>query len=179
MEIQNSTLDDISAVVGFSAALRLCAWFGDAGNLYVPAKAEPGQLLVKLIGLSAATHLSAEWGQQHVAVPRLRGYEDDVRRRRVERCIARGFSCRDVAGLERISERRVQQICRELEAMGLMEAKAVQEKTPAKTPEQIWPAKSVRQKAGGKNGGEKAGVKRGGQKHQRPIDCNKKPAGSG
>ena len=124
MQLQNSTLDDLAVVVGFTAALRLSAWFGDAGNLYVPGEAAEGQLLVKLIGMSAAARMSAEWGLQHVAVPRLRGYEDDVRKRRVARCIERGFGFREIAGMERVSERRVQQICEELIGLGLLQEKS-------------------------------------------------------
>ena len=45
MQMQNTTLDDVSAVIGFSATLRLSAWFGDGGNVYVPAAAEVDEVL--------------------------------------------------------------------------------------------------------------------------------------
>ena len=121
MALRNSTLDDISAVVGFTTTLRLAAWFGDDGNnLYIPDRAEEGQQLVKLIGLSAAQRLSDEWGSQHLSVPRLAAYEDDSRRRLICRLVGKGCSTREVSHLVRMSERRVQQICRELEVAGLM-----------------------------------------------------------
>ena len=120
MELKNSTLDDLAAVIGFTATIRLSAWFGDQGNLYVPASAEDGQLLVRLIGLSAAKKLSEEWGQQHISVPRLTGYEDDMRKRFIGFMLARGCSTREISSLARVGERRVQQVCRELEAAGLI-----------------------------------------------------------
>lgn len=120
MELQNTTLDDIAAVIGFSATLRLVAWFGDGGNLYVPQTAGEDHLLARLIGVASARRLCEAWPGEHLAVPRLRDHEDDVRKRTVARLIEKDFSTREIAGMERISERRVQQICRELEAAGLI-----------------------------------------------------------
>lgn len=121
MEIHKTTLEDISAVIGFTATLRLSAWFGDGtSNCYVPLVAEDGQLIERLIGLPAATALSREWGGEHLAVPRLRDYEDDMRKKAIGRMLEKGFGSREIAAHLRISERRVQQICRELEVAGLI-----------------------------------------------------------
>lgn len=121
MELRNTTLDDISSVIGFSATLRLVAWFGDGGNLYVPIVAEEGHLLARLLGLSSAKRLCEAWPGEHLAVPRLRDHEDDLRKRFVARMIEKGFGTREIAGMQRISERRVQQILRELELAGLVQ----------------------------------------------------------
>lgn len=121
MEIRNTTLDDVAAVIGFSATLRLSAWFGDGGNLYVPEHVSEGQVLARLIGMSAAERLSKEWGGEHLALPRLRAYEDDLRRRMVGRMLEQRFSSREIAVHMRMSERRVQQIARELESAGLID----------------------------------------------------------
>ena len=58
LDIKNTTLDDVAAVIGFSATLRLSAWLGDSHPVYIPAVAEAGQLLTRLIGLSATAALS-------------------------------------------------------------------------------------------------------------------------
>jgi hypothetical protein len=121
MELKATTLDDIAAVVGFSAALRLSAWYGDLGNVWVPREVDEGQLLPKLIGLSAAKRLSKEWGGEWLSIPRLSAYEDDVKRRTIKRMLERGFGAREVSDYVRLSERRVHQICRELEVIGLLE----------------------------------------------------------
>lgn len=135
MDIRNTTLDDVAAVIGFSATLRLAAWFGDGGNLYVPETVTEQQVLSRLIGFSAARLLSQQWGGEHLALPRLRAYEDDVLRRMVGRMLEKNFSSREVAVHMRISERRVQQIARELEQAGLIDVvlpKKAEKKTPEK-----------------------------------------------
>lgn len=135
MDLQNTTLDDVSAVVGFSATLRLVAWFGAGGNVYVPDTATDGQLLVRLIGLSAATKLSTEWGHQHISLPKLSAYETDVRRRRVGRLYEAGMSFGEIAWHMRISERRAQQICQELQIAHLIHGgKTAAEKSLKKRP---------------------------------------------
>lgn len=120
MEIQNSTLDDLAAVIGFTATLRLSAWFGEEGNMYVPQKAEEGQLLVALLGLTTAQRLSDEWPGEHIAVPRPRQYDIDLRRKQVARLLEKGFSTRQVAHWLECSERRVQQTMREMEVTGIL-----------------------------------------------------------
>ena len=120
MEPRNTTLDDIAAVIGFTATVRLAAWYGNGNNLYVPDAVEDGQVLVRLLGRSAAERLSSEFGREWLAVPRITTYEEDVRRQRIGAMLEKGFSTREVSRHERISERRVQQLCRELEQAGLI-----------------------------------------------------------
>lgn len=144
MELKNTTLDDIAAVIGFSATLRLVAWFGDGGNLYVPLTAEEGSRLVRLLGISAARQLCLNWPGEHLAIPRLRDHEDDLRKRFVARMIEKGFGTREIASMQRMSERRVQQILRELEVAGLVQVagparrKAVVEKPEENALQKNW-----------------------------------------
>ena len=121
MNLQNTTLDDVSAVIGFSATLRLAAWYGGrTQNLYVPQEAVEGQVLVLLLGMDNAQRLSREWGGQMLAIPGIEAYEDMQRKRHVGRMFEKGFGTREIASQMRLSERRVQQICRELEVAGLI-----------------------------------------------------------
>lgn len=120
MSLRNNTLDDIAAVIGFSATLRLSAWYGDGGNLYIPANVDEDSLLTRLLGISAAKALSKEWGGEHLAIPRLTNYEEDARKKMICRMLEKGFGTREVSSYMRVSERRVQQICRELEVEGLL-----------------------------------------------------------
>ena len=132
MELQNSTLDDIAAVVGFSATLRISAWFGELGNMYIPQKAEEGQLLVALLGLKTAQRLSDEWPGEHIAVPRPKQYTTDLRRKQVSMLLEKGFSTRQVAHWLGCSERRVQQMMREMELAGVLPVQGpAQEDAPA------------------------------------------------
>lgn len=120
MELRNTTLDDIAAVIGFSATLRLAAWYGDGVNCYVPEDPDDACQLSKLIGLSSAKKLSEEWGGEHLSIPRLRNYEVDEKRRTIARMLEKGFGTREISSLMRMTERRVQQICREMEVAGLI-----------------------------------------------------------
>lgn len=158
MDIQNTTLDDIAAVIGFSATLRLSAWFGNGNNLYVPDTVEDGQVLVRLLGRSAAERLTEAFGREHLAVPRLAAYEEDVRRQRIGKLLEGGFSTRQISQFERISERRVQQICRELEVAGLItpvgpakvKATVALEKAPSASLQENWAPHRAGKKAGAK-----------------------------
>ena len=120
MELKNTTLDDLAAVIGFSAALRLSAWFGDCPPLHAPAVAEESQLLVRLIGLSAASQLSVTCGGQQIAVPQITQYENDVMKHRISRLHQMGFFSSKIVHDREISARRVQQILAELREANLL-----------------------------------------------------------
>lgn len=163
MDIQNTTLDDIAAVIGFSATLRLSAWFGNGNNLYVPDTVEDGQVLVRLLGRSVAERLTEAFGREHLAVPRLAAYEEDVRRQRIGKLLEGGFSTRQISQFERISERRVQQMCRELEVAGLItpvgpakvKAAVVLKKAPSASLQENWASHHAGKKPLGKSARKK------------------------
>lgn len=124
MALNNTTLDDICAVIGLSATVRLAAWFGGLARLYVPNTVNDGQLLVKLVGMPAAKRMTSEWGGIHICVPHLTAYEDELCRNMIGRMAETGFSTREIARHARMTARRVQQICRELEQAGLIKVGA-------------------------------------------------------
>lgn len=155
MEAKNTTLDDIAAEIGLTATLRISAWFGE-DRCHVPAVVEEGQLLVRLIGISAARKLTLAFPGELLAIPRLTQYEADVRNRQIGRWLMKGCTTREISNWLRMSERRVQQICREMEQAGLIEpvgpGKRAQEKPPEKAP-----AKSAQEKTHQKAGSKSAG----------------------
>ena len=120
MQIPNTTLDDICAVIGLNATVHLVVWFGDDNSLYVPEKVDDDHFLSRLIGLKNAVRLSAEWPSQIIHIPSFRAYEDLLKRKQIGRQFEMGFGSREIATQFRVTERRVQQICRELEANGLI-----------------------------------------------------------
>lgn len=139
MAVTNTTLDDISGVIGFSATLKIAAWFGDSGqNLYVPATPTEDSVLVKLIGENAAKRLADEWGGEFLAVPALTPYEIDSRKRFIAQMLDKGFGTRAISYNLRMSERRVQQICRELELQGLIAPVGPVEKSDDKKRSKVW-----------------------------------------
>lgn len=134
MTLKNTTLDDIAAVVGFSAALRLSAWYGEGSNVWIPVEVEEGQMLVRLLGISAAKRLSKEWPGEFLAIPRPQQYDSDVQRRQITELLTNSWTPRRIGHFLRLGERRVQQIIRELETAGIIAPIAPVEKTPAKMP---------------------------------------------
>lgn len=152
MDMRNTTLDDIAGVIGFTPTLRLSAWFGAGNNLYVPEIVEDGQVLVKLLGRKSAERMAEAFPCEYLSIPRLTVYEEDSRRLRVAMMLSSGQSTRQVASFERMSERRVQQLCRELETAGLIApiggpGKMPVEKSQGKTPSEKLVGKTPRKKA--------------------------------
>ena len=123
LAFKNTTLDDIATVVGFTQTLRLSAWFGGLGSLYVPLRIDDALLLKRLIGDSAAQKMVAEWGGEIIPVPRLSQYDDDLVLRRVGRLLEHGMSVREIASSLKMSRRRIQQIRYRLESCGIIKVK--------------------------------------------------------
>lgn len=121
MQRPNTTLDDIASVIGFSSTIDIAICFGDS-NLYIPQTAKEGQALVGLIGMSSAQRLSDEWGSQHLAIPSLSRYDERMKRWQISRMYERGFGKGEISTMLKISRRRVQQICQELKAGGVVQA---------------------------------------------------------
>lgn len=122
MEVRNTTLDDLASIIGFSATVRLAAWFGDS-NLYVPATIAEGQRIVSLIGEPAARRLSDEFGREHVHVPSLHGPLREQRNSEIFHRLVAGETIREISDAVGLTERRVSQIKAELERLNLMPKK--------------------------------------------------------
>lgn len=138
MSLKNTTLDDISALIGFSATIRLAAWYGDLHKCYIPKTVKDGHHLVALLGESSAKKLTQEWGGKHLSIPRLQQYEVWTQRQQIGELLQAGLPTQHISVHVRMSERRVQQICRELEVAGLIPpiapTKRGRPKLPEKTP---------------------------------------------
>lgn len=119
MEVRNTTLDDLSAIIGFTATLRLAAWYGDS-NLYVAATIADDQRLVALIGESAARRLSDEFGRQHIWVPGLHAAHREKRNYLIWTRLMAGAGSKAIAKETGLTERRVLQMRVQFERMGLL-----------------------------------------------------------
>lgn len=114
MERTNGVLEDICAEIGYTATTALVAWYGGA-NLYVPASVSPLHQIAKVIGIRPAERLSAAFGTETLFIP------DDVahERARRDRIIADmamlGMSTKEMRERTGITERRAQQIRKQLE----------------------------------------------------------------
>ncbi|UZZ64568.1 late transcriptional activator [Curvibacter phage PCA1] len=118
-DLKNSTLDDIAAVIGFSATVRIAAHYGGR-DLNIPKHVSELHPIAKLIGVSALNRLHAEWQGERVTVPTLTFAETEVRNARILAELQQGASIEQIAAVERITVRRVQQLRRDFEAAGLL-----------------------------------------------------------
>jgi hypothetical protein len=129
MQRKNSTADDISSVIGFTATTDLCAWFGGK-NLYVPLVATEDHPVARLIGYAAFKRLVAEFQGDHLAVPTISKGRQSESERFIAAMIAAGAESTEISDKTGLSYRRVQQIRVRIEASGLIE---LIQKPPAKS----------------------------------------------
>lgn len=118
-DLKNSTLDDIAAVIGFSATVRIAAHYGGR-DLNIPRHVSELHPIAKLIGVSALNRLHAEWQGERVTVPTLTFAEVEVRNARILSELQQGVSIEAIASVEGVTIRRVQQLRRGFEADGLL-----------------------------------------------------------
>ena len=115
-------MDDVCAIIGFSATVRLIAWHGGS-HIYVPGEATPGHPLVALMGESALRALVDEFGSQTLWIPAdvNGGAREAIQRKRtVARLIHRGHSSHQIAAETGLALRTVQRISRELRDANLV-----------------------------------------------------------
>lgn len=127
----NTTLDDIAAVVGFSAAVRLAAFYGGK-NIYVAAHASPGQVLPDLIGLPCASAMAREWGGETIAVPCLAGVYVQERAAKIAKLHSEGLKPTAIAEATGCGPRRVQQVVSELKSQGVIRPPGREKATAAR-----------------------------------------------
>jgi hypothetical protein len=115
---KNSTLEDLGAVLGIKATLRLSIWYGGK-NLYIPKQPLAYSKLVGLIGIEKAQLLCDEWPSQNLAIPTTAAYDGAIAEAAICLLRSRGTSNATIAVALGISARRVQQIVVDLIAQGL------------------------------------------------------------
>lgn len=118
-DLINSTLDDISAVIGFSATVRLAANYGDR-DVNVPQVVSALHPVAMLIGSSRMDALHACWQGERIAVPSLKIVEAEIRRAKILSLLLQGVGTYAIAELMGLTERRVYQIKKEFIADGLI-----------------------------------------------------------
>lgn len=119
MQTRNTTLDDLSAVIGFTATARLASWFGGR-NLYVPLRAKSGDLLPDLIGMAATKRLVDEFGGDWLAMPSLAIALRDSRYAMLCRRMQEGEPLMSIAEDVKMSRRRLEQLRVEFRSLGLL-----------------------------------------------------------
>jgi len=119
MDAKNTTHEDLAQIIGFTATVRLSAYFGGK-NMTVPKNVSEKTVLAKLIGMSAARMLSAEYGGERFAVPTMHLAEVELRNARVLEQLREGVSTDKIAANAGLTQRRVQQLRLQFEAAELL-----------------------------------------------------------
>lgn len=115
-----TTLDDLCAVVGYTATRIIAAWF-PGRQLYVPQRAYPGHPLALLIGYSALQALVAEYAVEKFDIPHP-DYDDRFRRdRRVAEMLVAGLTAGEIADQLGTSTRFVERRRADLVERGWLE----------------------------------------------------------
>jgi hypothetical protein len=120
-DLINSTLDDISSVIGFSATIRLAANYGDR-DVNVPLVVSDLHPVAKLIGMSRMTALHANWQGDRIAVPSLKIVESEIRRAKILSLLLQGINTYTIAEVMALTDRRVYQLKKEFVDAGLLDA---------------------------------------------------------
>lgn len=120
-DLINSTLDDISAVIGFSATVRLAANYGDR-DVNVPLVVSDLHPVAKLIGVSRMNALHSNWQGDRIAVPSLKMVESEIRRAKILSLLLQGISTYTIAEVMALTDRRVYQLKKEFTEIGLLDA---------------------------------------------------------
>jgi len=119
MREQNGVLEDISAVIGFTATTKMVALFAP-GRLLVPVDAAPDHAISLAIGRQAARALSREWGGQVLEICLNSNYHHARKVRAVAHLIKGGMAAKDIAEEVGLNERQVRRLRIEAEGMGLL-----------------------------------------------------------
>lgn len=118
-EIKNSTLDDIAAVAGFTATVRLAAHYGGR-DMNVPKAVSELHPIAKLVGISVMTRLCAEWPGERVAVPKLTLAEAEIRNAEILVKLRDGMGIDEISRITGMTTRRLLQLRRMFESDGML-----------------------------------------------------------
>jgi DNA-binding CsgD family transcriptional regulator len=112
-------IEDIGAAIGYTATSTLVRWYAES-TLYVPLEAREDHALAKIIGMPAYRRLVADFAGHSIRIPKPIT-EADARARRVARLLRAGRTDREIADAEGVTERRAQQLRKQLVDGGILE----------------------------------------------------------
>lgn len=124
MRESNGTLEDIAAVVGFAATVKLAEMYGRADRareVYIPTTSSGDHHIARAIGEPALRRLVAEWGGQTIRVSSNSEARHVVLVRAVACMVREGLAARDIAAIVGLGERQVRRLRVEAEECGLLD----------------------------------------------------------
>lgn len=118
MQGQNTILEDISTIIGYSATTRLTGWFGGRW-LRVPLRYSDEHLIARIIGPQAFSRLVTAMPGEFFFVPQDMQLPMMRRNRVVFDMLCKGERLKTISEAVRLSERQVYGIRRKLREAGL------------------------------------------------------------
>ncbi|MFN7817843.1 MAG: Mor transcription activator family protein [Burkholderiales bacterium] len=115
----NGVVEDIGAVIGYTACSALVDWFG-GGYLRIPNSIEVKHPVCRVIGEPAFKRLIAEFGGTKLWIPLDYQREQDRRDRMIAVMFHLGLGSKQIASLVSMSERHVQLVRQRVEELGLL-----------------------------------------------------------
>lgn len=119
MDSRNTTLDDLAPIVGFTATIKLSAYYGGK-NITVPKQVSEKHAIAKVIGLSAAKMLANEYPGCQLWVPTLHVAEIEMRNAKVLERLRSGVGTDKIAAETGLTVRRIQQLRAQYESAGFL-----------------------------------------------------------
>ena len=120
----NTTLDDICAVIGYTPTRQLAAWFAGR-RVYIPTSVRPGHPLSALLGVSVLRRLVKEWGGHHIRPPTLNEDQRMIRNRAIAEALVAGETDEALAARYCLTTERIGQIRRSLTDTGLIHCESL------------------------------------------------------
>lgn len=127
----NTAMDDVVAVIGWSAAVRLVSFFGGS-NLYVPGEPDERHPLVALMGWPAFRALCESFGDSTIWIPQSTARPELERRRDIAKALLKGETVQSIADRMGLTPRHVMRVRAELVKTGLLPMLADAEKIEPK-----------------------------------------------
>lgn len=124
MTKEHGIIEDIAAEIGYTAAVALVSWFGNA-NLFVPTEATEDHPIGKIIGMPAFKRLVKMFDghakrERNVWLAIDHQQEIDRRDRLIAVLYECGFGSKTIASITNLSERTVQHIRKRIEDLGVL-----------------------------------------------------------
>lgn len=115
----NGVVEDIGAVIGYTACSALVDWFG-GGYMRIPNQLDPSHPICKVIGEPAFRRLIADFGGTKMWIPLDYQREQDRRDRMIAVMFHLGLGTKQIAAITSMSERHVQLVRQRVEDLGLL-----------------------------------------------------------
>lgn len=119
MNNDNGSMEDLAAVIGYTAATDLLDWFSGT-VVCVPVTTSADHVLARVIGDSPFARLVKEYGGKKLSIPLDHRREISRRNRMIGAMILKGVRPEDIARIALMTKRQVYYVRSSLEQAGML-----------------------------------------------------------